>query len=144
MATPNLGYLLTLPKFDYLEAQTIEEACSWLAKYKGKAKVIAGGTDLLVSMKKRELSPQYIINIKAIPDLDYIHYANEEGLSIGALTTLQSIADSPIIKDKFGLLATACNKVGTPQVRNMGTIGGNIANGRTITRCYPFTARPGS
>lgn len=129
MATPNLGYLLTLPKFDYLEAQTIEEACSWLAKYKGKAKVIAGGTDLLVSMKKRELSPQYIINIKAIPDLDYIHYANEEGLSIGALTTLQSIADSPIIKDKFGLLATACNKVGTPQVRNMGTIGGNIANG---------------
>jgi len=129
MATPSLGYLLTLPKFDYLEAKTIEEVCSWLAEYKGKAKVIAGGTDLLVSMKKRELSPQYIINIKAIPDLDYIHYADGEGLSIGALTTLQSIADSPIIKDKFRLLATACNKVGTPQVRNMGTIGGNIGNG---------------
>ncbi len=129
MATPNLGYLLTLPKFDYLEAKTIEETCSWLAKYKGKAKIIAGGTDLLVSMKRRELSPQYIINIKAIPELDYIHYADGEGLSIGALTTLQSIADSPIIKDKFGLLATACNKVGTPQVRNIGTIGGNICNG---------------
>jgi len=52
MVLPNLGYLLTLPKFDYLEAKTIEEVCSWLAKYKGKAKVIAG-TNLLVSMKKR-------------------------------------------------------------------------------------------
>ena len=129
MSTSNLGYLLTLPRFNYLAPKTIDEACSLLDKYGGAARVIAGGTDLLVSMKKREISPQYIINIKAIPELDYIHYSHEDGLKIGALATLQSVASSSIVKDKFGLLATACKKVGTPQVRNMGTIGGNICNG---------------
>ncbi len=130
MAASNLGYLLTLPRFNYLVPKTIGEACSLLDKYRGAAKVMAGGTDLLVSMKKREISPQYIINIKAIlPELDYIHYSHEDGLKLGALATLQSVANSSIVKDKFGLLATACRKVGTPQVRNMGTIGGNICNG---------------
>ncbi len=126
MATSNLSYLMRLPRFDHLEPETIDEACSLLSKYKGKAKVIAGGTDLLISMKKRQISPQYVVNIKSIPDLDYIRYNQESGLKIGALATHQSIASSPIIKDKFGLLAIACNKIGTPQVRNMGTVGGNI------------------
>ena len=129
MAASTLGYLLILPRFDYLAPSTVDEACSLLAQYKGKAKVLAGGTDLLVSMKKREANPQYLVSIKAIGGLDYIRYGPEEGLRIGAGTTLQSAAESPIIKDKFGLLATACSKVGTPQVRNMGTIGGNICNG---------------
>jgi carbon-monoxide dehydrogenase medium subunit len=126
---PDLGYLLTLPQFDHLEVKTVEEACSLLAKYKGKARVIAGGTDLLVLMKKRRLSPQYVINIKNIPHLDYIRYSQQSGLTIGALASLQSIANSATVKDNFGLLATACNKIGTPQVRNMGTIGGNIGTG---------------
>ena len=123
------GCLLILPRFDYLAPSTVNQACSLLDKYKGKARVLAGGTDLLLSMKKREVSPPYLVSIKAIPDLDYIRYNPEEGLRIGAGTTLQSVADSPVAKDKFGLLATACRKVGTPQVRNMGTIGGNICNG---------------
>ncbi len=123
------GYLLILPRFDYLAPSSVDQACSLLAQYKGKVKVLAGGTDLLVSMKKREVNPQYLVSIKAIPDLDYIQYNPEGGLRIGAGTTLQSVADSPIVKDKFGLLATACGKVGTLQVRHMGTIGGNICNG---------------
>jgi len=129
MATPNLDYLPRLPRFDYLAPKTIKEACSLLSKYKGITKVIAGGTDLLVSMKQKKINPHYVVNIKGIPELDYIHYSQESGLKIGALATLQSIASSPIIRDKFGLLATACNKIGIPQVRNMGTIGGNICNG---------------
>ena len=123
------GYLLILPRFDYLAPSTVNQACSLLDQYKGKARVLAGGTDLLLSMRKGEVSPPYLVSIKAIPDLDYIRYNPEEGLRIGAGTTLQSVADSPIVTDKFGLLATACRKVGTPQVRNMGTIGGNICNG---------------
>lgn len=128
MATPKLGYLLKLPKFDHLEAKTIEEACSLLAKYKGKARVIAGGTDLLVSMKGREISPQYIINIKAIPNLDGINYSRKDGLVIGAMTTLAAIESSPIIGERFPILSYAAHQTGSPHIRNIGTIGGNLCN----------------
>lgn len=117
-----------LPRFDHLEPKTTEEACSLLSKYKGRAKVIAGGTDLLPAMRTREITPAYIINIRSIPNLDYIHYTDAEGLKIGALITLRDIASSPIIREKFPMVADAALKIGTPQVRNMGTIGGNICN----------------
>jgi len=115
-----------LKPFECFEPRTVEEAVRLLSIHGTKAKVLAGGTDLLVSMKRGKLSPKYVIYIRGIPDQDYIDSSQEDGLKIGALTTHQSIADSPIIREKFGLLATACNKVGNPQVRNMGTIGGNI------------------
>lgn len=118
-----------LKPFEYLEPETVEEAVQLLSKYGDKAKVLAGGTDLLISMKKRKITPQYVVYIKGIPDLDYIKYSQEVGLRIGGLATHSAIADSAIIRDKFELLATACGKVGTPQVRNMGTIGGNICEG---------------
>ena len=118
-----------LKPFEYLEPKSAEEAVQLLSKYGDKAKVLAGGTDLLISMKKRKIIPQYVVYVKGIPELDYIQFSQEAGLKIGALATHSTIADSPIIKDKFELLATACGKVGTPQVRNMGTIGGNICQG---------------
>ena len=118
--------LRTLKPFEYFEPRTVNEALQALSDYSDKAKVLAGGTDLLVSMKKKEIAPQYIVYIKGIPELDYIKYSQEDGLRIGALTTHQSVADSPIVKDRFGLLATACNKVGSLQIRTMATIGGNI------------------
>ncbi len=129
MVTSDLDYLPRLPEFDYLSPKTVNEACSLLDEYGRQAKVIAGGTDLLLSLKKKKLSPRYLVNIKGIPDLNYISYNEAIGLNIGGLTTLQSIASSPIIKDKFNILSIACNKIGSPQVRNMGTIGGNICNG---------------
>jgi len=129
MATSNLDHLPGLPQFNYLVPKTIQEACLLLSSYQGKAKVIAGGTDMLVSMLRKKISPNYLVNIKGVPGLDYIYYNQESGLSLGALATLQSIASSAIVKDKFQLLASACNKIGIPQVRNMGTIGGNICNG---------------
>jgi len=100
-----------------------------LSKYGDKAKVLAGSTDLVISMKKRQITPQYVVYIMGIPDLDNIQYSQEAGLRIGALATYRAIANSPIVREKFELLATACGKVGTPQVRNMGTIGGNICKG---------------
>jgi carbon-monoxide dehydrogenase medium subunit len=118
-----------LKPFEYFEPKTVEEAVQTLSRYGDKAKVLAGGTDLLISMKKRKITPKYVVYIKGISELDYIQFRQEAGLKIGALATHSTIADSPIIKDKFELLATACGKVGTPQVRNMGTIGGNICQG---------------
>jgi len=129
MTTSQQDYLLMLPRFDYLAPKTVNEACLLLSKYEGKAKIMAGGTDLLVSMRQKKITPSYVVNIKGIPKLDYIRYSQERGLRIGALATLQSIAASAIIKERFGLLWTGCNKIGTPQVRNMGTIGGNVCNG---------------
>lgn len=124
-----VGMNRTLKPFKYIEARTVEEAIRILSIYGTKAKVLAGGTDLLVSMKRKEIEPQYIVYIKSIPELNYIKYSEEVGLKIGTLATHAEIANSPIIKDKFELLATACNKVGNLQIRNMGTIGGNICQG---------------
>ncbi len=119
---------MSLPKFQYLAPKSVEEACSLLVQHTEKAKVVAGGTDLLVNMKNRELTPQYLIGLKNIPNLDYVKYDAAEGLRIGALASHKTIARSPLVRDKFDLLADAASKVGTPQIRNMGTIGGNLCN----------------
>jgi carbon-monoxide dehydrogenase medium subunit len=119
---------MSLPKFEYLAPQNVREACKLLSKYKGKAKVIAGGTDLLVKMKDRGITPQYLIGIKNITDLDYINYDKVSGLRIGALTNNQSLTNSTIVREKFAILAMAAAEIGTPQIRNMGTVGGNLCN----------------
>ena len=119
-----------LQPFKYSEPRTIKEAVQLLSSE--NAKVLAGGTDLLVTMKRKAIAPQHILDIKGIGELNCIDYRPGEGLKIGALATLQSIADSPAIREKYTLLANACGKVCTPQVRNMGTIGGNLCQD---TRC---------
>ena len=119
---------MSLPRFEYLAPKTVREVCKLLSQYKGRVKIIAGGTDLLVKMKDRELTPQYLVGIKKIENLDYIHYNAVTGLSIGALTSHQSIANSPIVREKFPILAMAAAEIGTPQIRNMGTVGGNLCN----------------
>jgi CO/xanthine dehydrogenase FAD-binding subunit len=126
MDKSNIAYLLMLPRFEYSAPGTVGEVCSLLSENKGKAKILAGGTDLLVSMKKRNESPKHLIGISAVSELDYIRYDHENGLKIGALATLQSIASSTVVKNTFEVLAKSCRKVGTPQIRNMGTLAGNI------------------
>ena len=115
------------PKFDYLEAGSVEEACSLLSQYGDKVRLLAGGTDLLVAMRWRKINVQYVINTKTIPDLDYIRY-DGEALRIGALATLDDIESSPIIRDKFPVIVNSAHLVGTPQIRNVATIGGNLCN----------------
>ena len=119
---------MVLPRFEYLAPKTVAEACSLLSQYGKAAQIIAGGTDLLVKMKDKELAPQYVVGLKGIANLDYIDYNDRDGLRIGALTTNESISGSAVIKDRFGLLSKAAATIGTPQIRNMGTIGGNLCN----------------
>lgn len=128
----------TIKSFEYFEAKTVEHAIDILSMYGKKAKVLAGGTDLLISMKERKINPQYAVYIKNVPELNYINYRREFGLEIGAATTLQSIASNPTVLEKFGALATACSKVGTPQIRNMGTIGGNLCQDTKCLYCGPI------
>jgi CO/xanthine dehydrogenase FAD-binding subunit len=118
-----------LPKFDYLEPNTIDEALSMLSQYKGRAKVIAGGTDILPKLKRREIkAPEYIINLKGIPNLDHIKYDEVGGLSLGALVTIHAVETSPIVQERFGVLFQAAASMASTQVRNRGTIAGNLCN----------------
>ena len=118
-----------LPRFEYVQPNSIDEALYLLATHKGEAKLIAGGTDLLPKMKRREIkSPKYVIDIKGLPDLEYIKYDDKEGLSIGALTTIHAIETSPVIEQRFSILAQAASTMAAPQVRNRGTVAGNICN----------------
>ncbi|MHC4271822.1 MAG: FAD binding domain-containing protein [Planctomycetota bacterium] len=117
-----------LRPFNYYEPNTVKEALDILSAYRSEAKVLAGGTDLLVAMKRGEISPSHIINMQTIPNLDSVLQNDNDGLMIGALVTCADIADSPMVKDDYGLLATACSKVGSPLIRNMATVGGNLCN----------------
>jgi len=113
-----------LPKFKYLEPTSVKEALSLLGK-EGSAKLLAGGTDLLVNMKHKIETPSALVNIKRIEGLDYIK--NEDGaVRIGALTSLKKISQDPFLKEKVPALVQAASKVGSYHHQSMGTIGGNI------------------
>jgi len=117
-----------LPKFNYLAPATLNEALSLLAEHKGKARVIAGGTDFIPKLKRRETgAPDYIIDLKGIAGLDQIK-PEAGGLNIGALVTIGAVEASPQIQQKFAILAQAAQSMASPQVRNRGTIAGNICN----------------
>jgi len=123
-------YYRRLPRFDYLAPETMDEGLSFLSQYRGRAKVIAGGTDLLPKLKRREIkAPEYIIDLKGIRDLDYVNYDEGNGLRLGALATIHALETLPIIREKFSVLFQAAESMASPQVRNRGTIAGNICNG---------------
>ena len=118
-----------LPRFEYVQPTSIDEALSLLARHEGEARLLAGGTDLLPKMKRREItSPAYVIDLKGIPDLNHIDHDEEKGLSLGALTTIHAIETSPVIQNKGNILAQAAYTMASPQVRNRATLAGNICN----------------
>lgn len=118
-----------LPRFDYIAPETMNEALSLLKEHKEKAKVVAGGTDVVPKLKRRQITlPEYLVDLKKIPDLDYIVYDENDGLCIGPLTTLSTLEKSSLIREKFPVLFQAVVSVGSIQVRNRGTLGGNICN----------------
>lgn len=120
-----------LPKSGYIEPVTVRDACSLLSQYKEKSKVIAGGTKLLALMKKGKISPEFVINLKSIPELEYINYSDADGLAIGALTTLIHLQNSPIVREKFPIVAQATQEMrpeGIPRwAYYMATVGGTLS-----------------
>jgi NADPH-dependent glutamate synthase beta subunit-like oxidoreductase/CO/xanthine dehydrogenase FAD-binding subunit len=120
----------------HYSADSIDTAVSILGEYREKAKVVAGGTDLLGTLKDRIhfKYPETLVNLKTIPDLAYIR-EDTEGIKIGALTGIRQIERNQIVKEKYGLLAEAAHAVASPQLRNMGTIGGNICQ---EPRCWYY------
>ena len=114
--------------FEYFAPETVEEALTLLSKYKGEAKLIGGGQSLLLLMKQGLVAPRYLIDIKAIPTLDYIKYDEKEGLRIGSLTAHRSIELSSVIRNGFSVLAEMEEGLSSVQIRNWGTIGGNLCH----------------
>lgn len=119
---------MSLPKFEYIKVKSIGEVCEALGKYKRKAKVMAGGTDLLVQMKDRVITPEYVIGLRGVEGLGRVVYDRKEGLKIGAMATHREVINSGVARRRYPSLVEALEKIGTGQVRNMGTIGGNICN----------------
>src|SRR5580658_8656902 len=115
---------MTLPEFTLLRPRVLPEALEMLDRHRGDAQVIAGGTDLVPSLKQRLFSPKYLVDLKAIRDLTYVR--NGSGLEIGALATVESLADSPEVQVGFPVLAQAAATIASPVLRTMGTIGGNL------------------
>ena len=125
--------------FEYYKVTSVAQAISLLTKHQEKAAILAGGSDLLGMMKDRLEGPklkmpQYLIDIKGIKDLNYIK-EQKTGLKIGATTTLSEIASSNLIREKHPLLAQAASQVGVPQIRNVGTLAGNLCQ---RPRCWYF------
>lgn len=122
--------------FQHYNAASVDEAVSLLKKLSGKAKLIAGGTDLLGTLKADILPvyPEALINIKTIDGLDFIK-EDDAGLKIGALTKLADVVQSSLIKKTFPILAEAAKSVASPEIRNMGTVAGNLCQ---ETRCWYY------
>ena len=122
--------------FEHFNAASVDEALSLLKDFGGKARLIAGGTDLLGLLKDRVLEdyPAALINIKTVPGMDDI-VENSEGLKIGALAKLADIAQSPLVKKRYPALSQAAESVASPEIRNMGTIGGNLCQD---VRCWYY------
>jgi aerobic carbon-monoxide dehydrogenase medium subunit len=114
-------------RFELWEPKNLSDACSLLAHHGDEAKVIGGGQSLLILMGHGLVSSKYLINIKGLPELSYIKN-EEDGMNIGALTTHRQVETSPFVRSKYPILAEMERVLADVQVRNWGTIGGNLCH----------------
>ncbi|MDH3445120.1 MAG: xanthine dehydrogenase family protein subunit M [Deltaproteobacteria bacterium] len=122
-----------MKNFEYLEPRTVAEACRMLVQHNGDAKVFAGGAHLTILMKQGLLQPKTLINIKKIAALGGIAFDEKKGLTLGALASHREIETSAVVREEFPVLAAAESEVANIRVRNMGTVGGNLASGEPLT-----------
>ncbi len=123
---------MSLPSFKLLRPRTIEEAVAMMLEHSQHIQILAGGTDLLPSMKQRLFTPEFVMDIRGIEEMHGIQVRPGLGVEIGALTTLSAIEDSEFIRRNYSVLHEAVKTVASPILRNMGTLGGNIC---LDTRC---------
>lgn len=124
--------MMRLPPFTYRPARSIAEAISLLAEHGLDAMPVSAGTDLYANMKQRLFTPKVLVGLRPIRELRFIDFDETRGLEIGALSTLTDVARDGAVVAKYPALAEAAGAVSTPQLRNMGTIGGNVC---VDTRC---------
>jgi 4-hydroxybenzoyl-CoA reductase subunit beta len=123
--------MLRLPQFRYVAPRSLAEAAELLHEHRPHASVVAGGTDLLPNMKRRQQEPTHVIGLRGLRELRQIE-SIDGSLRIGATATLDQVASSSLVREHAAALATAANLVSTPHLRRMGTLGGNLC---LDTRC---------
>jgi xanthine dehydrogenase YagS FAD-binding subunit len=122
-------------RFGWIDAVSLEGAAGLLARDAGRARVIAGGQDLLGELKDRLIEPETLVNIKSLPGLDRIEFAADGSLRLGALVTLATLAGDARVRGAFPAVAQAAGSVGSVEIRNVGTVGGNLCQ---RPRCWYY------
>jgi len=117
-----------MKEFELYEPESIEDASRLLAKFRGKGRVLAGGTDLLLQLKRGQLNLAAVISLKKIKGLNKIRFTRKEGLRIGAMVTWSQLLESKPVSRNYPLLRKAAEKMGSMQIRNVATLTGNLAH----------------
>ncbi|HKS95196.1 MAG TPA: FAD binding domain-containing protein [Terriglobia bacterium] len=126
---------MSLPSFEVVRPQSLDRALEALAHYGANAQMVAGGTDLIPSMKQGLFAPRVLLDLKGLRDLDFIRFDPDGGLEIGALTRITPLAESAVVARHFPVLREAAKTIASPLLRNMGTLGGNLC---LDTRCLYY------
>jgi xanthine dehydrogenase YagS FAD-binding subunit len=126
-----------MPVFELFQPTTIADTTALLEKYKKDAWVMAGGLDTFDWLKDRNKRPKVVVDLSGVEELKGVKTTADGGIEIGATTTLTEVATNPIVKEKYPLLMHAAELVASPQIRNQGTLGGNISQD---TRCWYYRA----
>jgi carbon-monoxide dehydrogenase medium subunit len=119
---------MNMPDFEYHAPESLGEVCSLLAQLGDKAVVLAGGTDVLHKMKQWKLTPEHLVSLKYLDELREIRYVPGRGVVIGALVTQNGIYTSPLLQERYLSVSQAAHQMASNQIRNLGTVGGNIVN----------------
>ena len=122
------GIVFMLPDFELFEPRDLSEAVAILAELGGRARPLAGGTDLLVEMREGRTRPEYLVDIKGLEELKGVTVSEDGAIVIGALTTLRTLEHSSIVRERLPILYDALRQMGSVQIRSHGTIGGNLCN----------------
>jgi len=135
---------MSLPHFAYFAPRTLDEAVALLASARGRARVFAGGTDLLPRLEKRLVRAETLVDLKRIPELRSISFDKTSGLTIGATVRLADLLEVPEVQRYYPAMADAASQTATVQIRNMGTLAGNVCNGSPCADCAPVLIARGA
>jgi carbon-monoxide dehydrogenase medium subunit len=135
---------MSLPHFEYFAPRTIDEAVALLAGASGSARVFAGGTDLLPRLEHRLVRAEMLVDLKRIPELRTIGVDTTSGLTIGATIRLAELIEVPDVQRSYPAMADAVSQTATVQIRNMGTIAGNVCNGSPCADSVPVLVARGA
>jgi carbon-monoxide dehydrogenase medium subunit len=125
-----------MDRLEYIAPKCLREAAELMRAWKGRAKLLAGGTNLIPDMRSRKIAPEVLIDLSGLRDLSYIRQT-ERVVSIGALTTICELVSSEVIQQETPMLASAASRLGNSLTRNRATIGGNLADGSPAADLAP-------
>jgi carbon-monoxide dehydrogenase medium subunit len=135
---------MSLPHFEYFAPSTLDEAVALLAGASGPARVFAGGTDLLPRLERGVVRAETLVDLKRIPELRHIGFDTASGLTIGATVRLADLLEVPDVQRFYPAIADAASQTATVQIRNMGTVAGNVCNGSPCADSVPVLIARGA